>query len=91
MRVDDQRNPLVVFVLIDTLRRDHVATLSHDRATTPNLDRLASEGFVASGMLAHASQTVPSVSSMFTSTAPHAHGVQFDPRTRGGGRQSVDP
>ena len=82
MRLDPQRNPLVVFVVIDALRRDHVATLGGDRATTPNLDRLASEGFVASGMLAHASQTAPSVASMFTSTAPHAHGVQFDPRTR---------
>ena len=82
MRVDAQRNPLVVFVVIDALRRDHVDTLGCDRATTPNLDRLASEGFVASGMLAHSSQTVPSVSSMFTSNAPHAHGVQFDPRTK---------
>jgi arylsulfatase A-like enzyme len=85
MRVDARRNPLVVFVVIDTLRRDHVGTLGYHRATTPNLDRLASEGFVASRMLAHASQTVPSVSSMFTSNAPHAHGVQFDPRTMGFG------
>jgi hypothetical protein len=50
MRLDAQRNPLVVFVVIDALRRDHVATLGYDRATTPNLDRLAREGFVASGM-----------------------------------------
>jgi len=85
MRVDAQRNPLVVFVVIDTLRRDHVGTLGYRRATTPNLDRLASEGFVASGMLAHASQTAPSVASMLTSNAPHAHGVQFDPRTQGFG------
>ena len=85
MRVDARRNQLVVFVLIDTLRRDHVGTLGYHRATTPNLDRLASEGFVASGMLAHASQTAPSVASMFTSKAPHAHGVQFDLRTRGQG------
>jgi arylsulfatase A-like enzyme len=82
MRLDAQRDPLVVFVLIDTLRRDHVGTLGYDRATTPHLDRLASEGFVASGMLAHSSQTAPSVASMFTSKAPHAHGVQFDPRTQ---------
>jgi len=82
MRLDAQRAPLVVFVLIDTLRRDHVGTLGYGRATTPHLNRLASEGFVASGMLAHSSQTAPSVASMFTSTAPHAHGVQFDPRTR---------
>jgi arylsulfatase A-like enzyme len=70
MRLDAQRNPLVVFVVIDALRRDHVATLGYDRATTPNLDRLAREGFVASGMLAQASQTAPSVASMFTSKAP---------------------
>jgi arylsulfatase A-like enzyme len=82
MRLDAQRDPLVVFVLIDALRRDHVGTLGYERPTTPRLDRLASEGFVASGMLAHSSQTAPSVASMFTSTAPHAHGVQYDTRTR---------
>ncbi|MFZ1864995.1 MAG: sulfatase [Polyangiales bacterium] len=81
MRLDARRNPLVVFVVIDALRRDHVNTLGYDRATTPNLDRLANEGFVASGMLSHASQTAPSVASMFTSNPPHEHGVQFDPRT----------
>jgi len=85
MRLDAQRNPLVVLVVIDALRRDHVETLGSERATTPNLARLASEGFVASGMLAHSSQTAPSVASMFTSNAPHAHGVQFDPRTKGFG------
>ena len=85
MRIDAEHHPLVVFVVIDTLRRDHVDAFGYHRATTPNLDRLASEGFVASGMLAHASQTVPSVSSMWTSNAPHAHGVQFDPRTGGFG------
>ncbi len=82
MRVDAQRNPLVVFVVIDALRRDHVETLGSQRATTPDLARLAKEGFVASGMLAHSSQTAPSVASMFVSKAPHAHGVQFDPRTK---------
>ena len=85
MRLDAERNPLVVLVLIDALRRDHVETLGSERATTPTLARLAKEGVVASGMLAHSSQTAPSVASMFTSTAPHAHGVQYDPRTRGFG------
>jgi len=87
MRLDAERNPLVVLVLIDTLRRDHVAALGYDRATTPNLDRLASEGFVASGMLTHASQTVPSVASIFTSKPPHEHGIQFDLHTEGFGNQ----
>jgi arylsulfatase A-like enzyme len=77
MRLDAQRSPLVVFVLIDTLRRDHVHTLGYHRTTTPNLDRLAREGFVASGMVAHSSHTAPSVASMFTSTAPHVHGLQY--------------
>ena len=36
---------------------------------------------MASGMLAHSSQTVPSVSSLWTSQPPHVHGVQFDPRS----------
>lgn len=77
MRLDAQRSPLVVFVVIDALRRDHLETLGSERATTPDLARLASEGLVASGMLAHSSQTAPSVASMFAPTAPHAHGVQF--------------
>ena len=81
-RLDAQRNPLVVLVLIDALRRDHVKPLGSERATTPEIERLADEGFVASGMLAHSSQTAPSVASRFTSTAPHAHGVQDDTRTR---------
>jgi hypothetical protein len=85
IRIDAQRNPLLVFVVIDTLRRDHVGAFGYGRATTPALDRLASEGFVASGMIAHSSQTVPSVASMLTSKAPHAHGVQYDPRTGGFG------
>lgn len=81
MRLDDQRHPLVVFVLIDALRRDHLSTMGYARHTTPNLDRLAAEGFTASGMLTNSSQTAPSVASMFTSTEPHAHGVQYHPRT----------
>lgn len=85
MRLDRDREPLVVFVLIDTLRRDHVSAFGYDRPTTPNLDALAREGFVARGMLAHSSQTVPSVSSMWTSTLPSTHGVQFELRTQGFG------
>lgn len=80
-RLDPERSPLVVFVVIDALRRDHIGALGYGRATTPNLDRLIDEGFVVSGMLAHASQTAPSVASMFTSTPPHVHGVQYNPRT----------
>lgn len=87
MRLDHEHKPLVVFVIIDALRRDHVGALGYDRATTPNLDRLVNEGFVASGTLAQASQTAPSVASIFTSTAPHVHGVQFDLRTRGFGNK----
>ena len=51
MHVDAQRNPLVVFVLIDTLRRDHVGTLGYDRPTTPNLDRLANDAENFGGMM----------------------------------------
>ena len=87
LRVDAQRSPLIVFVLIDTLRRDHVHALGHHRPTTPNLDRLAREGFVASSMVAHSSHTAPSVASMFTSTPPRVHGVQYEIRTGGFGNK----
>ena len=34
----------VVFILIDTLRADHLGSYGYERPTSPNMDRLASRG-----------------------------------------------
>lgn len=60
----------VVFVLVDTLRADHLATWGYDRATSPFLDRLARDAVVFGQARAQAGCTFPSVNSLFTSSWP---------------------
>ncbi len=68
---------LVVFVVVDTLRRDHLSVFGYERNTSPFLDRLSSQSLFLSNMVVHASQTVPSISSIITSSLPSVHGIQF--------------
>lgn len=69
------KTPNVVFILVDTLRRDHVGTYGYDRGTTPNIDALAEESMVFTSCLAQAPSTKPSVASIFTSRFPSEHGA----------------
>lgn len=65
----------VVVVVIDTLRADHLGAYGYPRPTSPNLDRLASTGYVFDSAIAQSSWTTPSVGSLFTSTYPSVHGA----------------
>jgi arylsulfatase A-like enzyme len=65
----------VVFVLVDTLRADHVGCHGYERDTTPFLDRLAGEGVRFANHRSQASWTLSSVSSILTSTYPFRHGL----------------
>jgi arylsulfatase A-like enzyme/phage tail protein X len=65
----------VVFVLIDTLRADHVGAHGDDRGLTPNIDRLARQGVVFERATAASSWTRTSVASIFTGLYPETHGV----------------
>jgi len=58
--------PNVLLVLVDTLRADRLGTYGHDRNTSPNLDRLASEGWVFDEAIAQSSWTKPSMASLMT-------------------------
>lgn len=73
---------LLVFVVVDTLRRDHLGLEGYRIPTSPTLDRLGREGLLASSMVTHSSHTVPSMVSILTSTFPFQHGVQFDADTK---------
>lgn len=70
-----EAKPNILFVMIDTLRADHVGCYGYPRPTTPNLDRLAAVGVRFEQMVAASSWTTPSVMSMFTSLPPGLHGV----------------
>lgn len=64
--------PNVVVVVVDTLRRDHLATYGYPRQTAPFLDGLAREGAVFDG-LSPSSWTKPATASLLTGLHPLHH------------------
>ena len=70
-----EKEPNIIFISIDTTRRDHCSVYGYERDSTPNLCVFAEQG--ASFDLAYApmSTTGPSHATMFTSLYPVAHGV----------------
>ncbi len=58
--------PDVLFILIDTLRADHVGTYGYARDTTPTIDRIAEAGVVFEEVVSQSSWTQPSLISLFT-------------------------
>lgn len=67
--------PNVLFIMIDTLRADHVGCYGYGKPTTPNLDRLAREGVCFANFHAASPWTMPSLMTMFTSLHPCVHGA----------------
>ncbi|MAE97114.1 MAG: hypothetical protein CL910_20895 [Deltaproteobacteria bacterium] len=66
--------PNVVFVLVDTLRKDHLGLYGYPLRTSETIDALGRGGWVFEKHIAHASQTVPSTLSMMLSRLPVDHG-----------------
>jgi choline-sulfatase len=69
--------PNFLFILVDTLRSDHLSAYGYERETSPALSRLAAAGVRFDRAYAAAPWTKPSVASMFTGQYPHRHGVNF--------------
>lgn len=67
--------PNVLVVVVDTLRADHTSLYGYERPTTPNLERIASQGVVFDNDIAASSWTLPSHASMLTGRYPHDHGA----------------
>ena len=75
--------PNVLFILVDTLRRDHLTPYGYERETSPEMARwLAERGAVVEDAYSQAPWTLPSVVSFMTSRYPGEilHG---DPATFG--------
>jgi len=70
------RIPLVLVVMIDTLRADHTSLTGYAVDTTPNLARLAQDGAFFQRAYTPASWTRPSTASLLTSVAPERHRTQ---------------
>ncbi len=63
--------PNVLFILVDTLRHDHLTPYGYKRDTTPEIEKLLAErGTVLEDAYSQASWTLPSVVSFMTSRYP---------------------
>lgn len=65
----------VVFVVLDSVRKDRVSAFGHSSQTTPAFDRLAAESTVYENAFVPAPWTLPSHCSMFTGRLPSEHGI----------------
>ncbi|MHB0935098.1 MAG: sulfatase [Armatimonadota bacterium] len=62
--------PNIIFIMIDTLRADHVGCYGYDLPTTPHIDRFAAESTRFEHAVAQSSWTVWSVNSLMSSRYP---------------------
>jgi arylsulfatase A-like enzyme len=65
----------IVFLVIDTLRADHLPFYGYDKNTAPFLNELAQRSVVFEKAISSCSSTAPSMASVFTSIYPSQHGV----------------
>jgi arylsulfatase A-like enzyme len=67
--------PRVIFITIDTLRRDVLTTYTPESTLSPQIDSLARDGIVFEQAYSAAPWTLPSVASILTGLTPFVHGV----------------
>ena len=72
----------VIFIVVDSLRADHLGINGYKRDTSPNIDRLAKEGIFFSTAIPTAPRTSPSVGSILTGLYPHSHGLRLEGKTQ---------
>jgi arylsulfatase A-like enzyme len=73
MTSESPRN--VLFVVMDTVRKDHLTPYGYDRPTTPGLEAFAEEATVFEQAVAPAPWTLPVHASLFTGMYPSQHGA----------------
>jgi arylsulfatase A-like enzyme len=68
--------PSVIWIVVDTLRADHLEWYGYARPTSPSLRSLAAEGSLFTRAYTPAPQTTPAIASMFTGLYPARHGLR---------------
>ncbi len=69
--------PNVVFVVIDTLRADHLGCYGYERPTSPFIDSLAANGTRVADASAPAAWTKPATGTILTGLYPSRHGALY--------------
>jgi Arylsulfatase A and related enzymes len=65
----------VLFVVMDTVKKDHLSPYGYDRPTTPTLNSFAEDATVFEEAVAPAPWTLPVHASLFTGLYPSQHGA----------------
>ncbi len=79
----------VVLLVLDSVRKDHMSCYGYERETTPNCDRIASQGIRFTRATAASCWTIPSHASLFTGLYPSQHGVDLDTAYLGAGTPTL--
>jgi arylsulfatase A-like enzyme len=75
---DLKGKPNILWIVMDTVRADHLSCYGYYRDTTPNIDEIASEGILFENAISAAPWTPPSHASMFTGMFPSRHGMDAE-------------
>ncbi len=68
----------ILWIVLDTVRADHMSCYGYEVATTPFLTKWGDRSVVFDHAIANGSWTVPSHASMFTGLSPREHGMCRD-------------
>lgn len=68
--------PNILILSVDSMRPDHMSCHGYERPTTPAIDRLAAEGLVFENAFVPLARTLPSWTTLLTSSASHSHGIR---------------
>jgi len=72
----DSRPRRIVLITLDTTRADHIGAYGSPDASTPELDRFASDAVLFERAYSTSSWTLPAHASLFTGLLPCEHGAQ---------------
>jgi choline-sulfatase len=75
-QAQDREPTPVILISIDTLRADHLSAYGYTRLTTPGIDSFAEHGTVFTEISSQIPLTLPSHTSLFTSTYPFENGIE---------------
>jgi len=77
--VDPAPQPTIIFVVLDTVRSDHLSLCGYERPTSPKLEQLVTRAGAASTCRAYApgDWTLPSHASFFTGRVVTEHGARI--------------
>lgn len=67
----------ILLFVVDALRPDHLGFNGYSRDTSPNIDKLAKEGFFFENVYCTLPRTDPTLASIFTGLHPNNHGIRL--------------